>query len=136
MEAMGGIAITDDEKVASKLKIALVGMAFQLRARFMSRMRDMNSEVSIVNQVTCFSLAAVSLSEVEERKRNLINLCNRYREEISQQLLDEDLKMVEVDIQANELPLLIDLNSTYSTNLMRCLHDNGIETCRYHPPSI
>ena len=116
----GGIAITDDEKVASKLKIArwhgvsTEGKIHEQNERY--ELRSFNCKPSDL----FFSLAAVSLSEVEERKRNLINLYNRYREEISQ-LLDEDLKMVEVDIQANELPLLIDLNSTYSTNLMRCL---------------
>ena len=129
----GGICVTNDKTLYEKLKIirwhgvegSKTRNGWNENYKFMS----MNFKPSDL----LTSISSIQLKEFEERKKYLINLYKKYKKLIDD-VNNPKIKLIEVDIENGETPLLIDIISSESHKLRKYLEKNNIYTCRFHPP--
>jgi dTDP-4-amino-4,6-dideoxygalactose transaminase len=124
--AYGGFVVTNDDVLYEKLKIIRWhGVAYSPNEVYVSR--SSNFKYSDL-------FASMAIGQLEDRSRkikNLVDIYYRYKEGLSG--LDF-IKLIPVDIESGELPLLNDVRSSERDNVTKYLKSYGVETCNFHAP--
>jgi len=77
------------------------------------------------------SIGIGQLSRLEEKLRNLRAVYQRY---VTGLALLPYIDVIPVDVEAGQVPLLVDVRSKHAAEIIAYLNQNGVETVRLHPP--